>query len=126
MKKLPKSGVAAPWRSGVAWAALDVGQSVWKHRDKLVDETTRGEAYEEVAWDAGEAAVRGVAGAGTGAVVTASLTVAQGATFAGATLLSASAVTVGAPLVVGGAAGWAGARGVRALRRRRVDQRKGQ
>jgi len=72
----------------------------------------------DVAWESGEGAVKGVAYVGTGTAVTIGIGMAQGATFAGAAIVSSSAVTVGAPVVAGVAVTWVAGKAVQAARRR--------
>lgn len=71
-----KPASAGAIRGGAAWAALDVGTAVWRHRNRLRASETHGTAVREVAWDGGEAVASAAATAGAGAAVGVGLAVA--------------------------------------------------
>lgn len=119
MARLPAgTAKAASLKAGLVGAGIDAATSVWTHRTRLRDPRARKPAIADVAWESGEGAVKGVAYVGTGTAVTIAIGMAEGATFAGAAILSTSAVTVGAPVVAGVAVTWVAGKAVQAARRR--------
>jgi hypothetical protein len=102
---------ATALRGTLAWSAVDVAAAVARNQDRLRDRETRARALADLAWDASESAVSGVARVGAGVGLSGYLAAVPAV--AGATGATAAAAAA-APLLAGYTASYV----VKAVRRR--------
>lgn len=103
-------------KAGATFAVFEVGSIFARHQERLRHPEQRPQAVRDVAWETSELALGNAARAGAGIGTTMALGVVQGTALAGAAVAGSTAVTVGAPLAAGLAAGWVGSKVVRRTR----------